>query len=102
MSTPSQKPTANREIQIFPDVNAIARRAAELIVESAAAAVKQNGRFTISLAGGSTPKTLYALLAAEPYFRPKCPGTKPTSSSATSATSLPTIPTATSAWPTNP
>jgi 6-phosphogluconolactonase len=67
MSTPTQKPAANREIKIFPDVNAIAKRAAELIVESAATAVAQNGRFTISLAGGSTPKTLYALLAAEPH-----------------------------------
>jgi len=75
MSTPTQKPAANREIKIFPDVNAIAKRAAELIVESAASAVAQNGRFTISLAGGSTPKTLYALLAAEPH-RSKMPWDK--------------------------
>lgn len=62
------------EVFVFPDVNAIARRAAEKIVE-AAAAVKQNGRFTISLAGGSTPKTLYSLLAAEP-FRSQIPWDK--------------------------
>ena len=71
MATPA--PHSNREIQIFPDVNAIAARAAELILASANAAVQQNGRFTIALAGGSTPKTLYALLAAEPTS-PSCPG----------------------------
>jgi 6-phosphogluconolactonase len=66
MATPA--PHSNREIQVFPDVNAIAARAAELILAAANAAVQQNGRFTIALAGGSTPKTLYSLLAAEPYF----------------------------------
>ncbi len=63
------------EVQIFSDVNALAKRAAERIVEAAAAAVKQNGRFTISLAGGSTPKTLYNLLAADP-FRSQMPWDK--------------------------
>jgi 6-phosphogluconolactonase len=66
MATPA--PHSNREIQVFRDVNDIASRAAELILAAANAAVQQNGRFTIALAGGSTPKTLYALLAAEPYF----------------------------------
>ncbi|HEX4378616.1 MAG TPA: 6-phosphogluconolactonase [Candidatus Acidoferrum sp.] len=66
MPTPATQ--SNRQIQIFPDVNDIAARAAELILAAATAAVKENGRFTIALAGGSTPKTLYSLLAAEPYF----------------------------------
>src|SRR5580698_8115529 len=66
MATPA--PHSNREIQVFRDVADIASRAAELILAVANAAVQQNGRFTIALAGGSTPKTLYALLAAEPYF----------------------------------
>jgi 6-phosphogluconolactonase len=72
---PTPAPHSNRQIQIFPDVNAIAARAADLIVESAATAIQQNNRFTIALAGGSTPKTLYALLAAEPY-RSKLPWDK--------------------------
>jgi 6-phosphogluconolactonase len=63
------------EIQVFPDVHAIAKRAGENIVEAAAAAVKQHGRFTISLAGGSTPKTLYALLASD-AFRSQIPWDK--------------------------
>ena len=66
----------NREVQILPDAAAIARRAAEQIVESAAAAVKERGVFTISLAGGSTPKTLYTLLATDPVFRSKMPWDK--------------------------
>jgi 6-phosphogluconolactonase len=66
----------NREVQILPDAAAIARRAAERIIESAAAAVKERGVFTISLAGGSTPKTLYTLLATDPAFKSKMPWDK--------------------------
>jgi 6-phosphogluconolactonase len=66
----------NREVQILPDAAAIARRAAERIFESAAAAVKERGVFTISLAGGSTPKTLYTLLATDPAFKSKMPWDK--------------------------
>jgi 6-phosphogluconolactonase len=66
----------NREVQILPDAAAIARRAAERIIESAAAAVRERGVFTISLAGGSTPKTLYTLLATDPAFKSKMPWDK--------------------------
>ena len=66
----------NREVQILPDAAAIARRAAERIIESALAAVKERGVFTISLAGGSTPKTLYTLLATDPAFKSKMPWDK--------------------------
>jgi 6-phosphogluconolactonase len=66
----------NREVRILPDAAAIARRAAEQIVESAAVAVKDRGVFTISLAGGSTPKTLYTLLATDPAFKSKMPWDK--------------------------
>lgn len=66
----------NREVQILADAAAIARRAAERIIESAAAAVKERGVFTISLAGGSTPKTLYTLLATDPAFKSKMPWDK--------------------------
>ena len=66
----------NREVQILPDAAAIARRAAEQIVESAAAAVKERGVFTISLAGGSTPKALYTLLATDAAFKSKMPWDK--------------------------
>jgi 6-phosphogluconolactonase len=63
----------NREVQILPDAAAIARRAAEKIIEAAAIAVKERGVFTLSLAGGSTPKTLYSLLATDPTFKSQMP-----------------------------
>src|ERR1700753_3648661 len=68
MATPAPRSQSNRDVQVFPDANATAARAAELILAAANAPAQQNGRFTIALAGGSTPKTLYSLLAAEPYF----------------------------------
>jgi 6-phosphogluconolactonase len=65
-----------REVQILPDAAAIARRAAEKILESATLAVKERGSFTISLAGGSTPRTLYSLLATDPAFKSQFPWDK--------------------------
>jgi 6-phosphogluconolactonase len=57
---------ANSEIHIFPDAAAIAKRASELFLDAAKSAVVARGSFSVALAGGSTPKTLYALLASEP------------------------------------
>ena len=71
MSTPS--PTPQREVTIYPDGTAIARRAAEEFLQAATEAVGQRGVFTIALAGGSTPRALYSLLAADPAFRDKLP-----------------------------
>jgi 6-phosphogluconolactonase len=58
--------TAQREVQVFPEAGALTRRAAEEFMKSVAEAVAQKGSFTVALAGGSTPKALYALLADEP------------------------------------
>ena len=66
----------DREVRILPDGTAIARRATELIVQTAMAAVKEKGVFTISLAGGSTPKALYGLLATDPVFKSQMPWDK--------------------------
>lgn len=52
---------------IAADQGALAREAAERFVAIAKSAVARTGRFTVALSGGSTPKLLYALLAAEPY-----------------------------------
>jgi 6-phosphogluconolactonase len=54
-----------RNIQIFSDAGAIERVAAEMFVERARDAVAARGVFTAVLAGGSTPRRLYALLADE-------------------------------------
>jgi 6-phosphogluconolactonase len=51
------------------DAGAVARTAADEIVEAASRAVAARGRFTMALAGGSTPRGLYRLLAdaGQPY-----------------------------------
>ncbi|HZC66039.1 MAG TPA: 6-phosphogluconolactonase [Candidatus Dormibacteraeota bacterium] len=58
--------TQNRKIEIFPDSAAIARRASELFIAAAKSAIAERGAFNVALSGGSTPKALNNLLAAEP------------------------------------
>jgi 6-phosphogluconolactonase len=65
-----------RQIQILPDANAIAKRAADLWLASAKAAAQQTGVFTVALSGGSTPKTLYSHLATDSAFRAQLPWDK--------------------------
>ena len=57
---------AAREVRILPSGAAIAACAAQIFVDAAKAAAQSNRTFSVALAGGSTPKALYALLAAEP------------------------------------
>jgi len=57
---------AAREVRILPNGAAIAAHAAQILVDAAKAAAQSNRTFSIALAGGSTPKALYSLLAAEP------------------------------------
>ena len=57
---------AGREVRILADGKAIAARAAQIFTDAAKAAARGNGSFSVALAGGSTPKALYTLLAAEP------------------------------------
>jgi 6-phosphogluconolactonase len=51
------------EIKVLPDLSAIAHEAAERIV----ALAKSGDPFSLVLSGGSTPKTLYQLLASDEY-----------------------------------
>jgi 6-phosphogluconolactonase len=67
---------AHREVVVLPDAGAITRRAAEEFLKSANEAVAQKGSFTVALAGGSTPRALYALLSDDPTFRSKMPWDK--------------------------
>ncbi len=53
-------------ITVFPDAEAMSRAAADLFVQTIAAAVARRGRATVALAGGSTPRRTYELLAAAP------------------------------------
>ncbi len=65
-----------REIRILPDGVAIAKRAAQVFVQAAAAAVRAKGSFNVSLAGGSTPKALYSLLVNDSALRSQLPWDK--------------------------
>jgi 6-phosphogluconolactonase len=60
-------------IEIFPDAATLARAAAEIFVTAARQAVAAQGRFTVVLAGGSTPKLLYALLVDDAAVRARLP-----------------------------
>ena len=64
---------ANRRLQIFADNATLARAAAEEMTRRAVVAVREKGRATVALSGGSTPKVLYGLLADEPSFRERFP-----------------------------
>jgi 6-phosphogluconolactonase len=51
------------DLRIVPDPPALFHAAADEFVRQATAAVRSKDRFTVALAGGSTPKALYRLLA---------------------------------------
>ena len=55
------------ELIVQPDIEPLVQAAAERILTAAAAAIAGRGRFTIALAGGSTPAALYRLLASPSY-----------------------------------
>ena len=61
-TTPNPSPT----IRVSADYASTSRAAAEHITQRAEAAVAARDVFTLVLAGGSTPKRLYELLAADP------------------------------------
>ncbi len=54
-------------IKIFSDVEQLNRFAADKFVEIADVSIRSNGRFTIALSGGSTPKSLYQSLSSDEY-----------------------------------
>lgn len=52
---------------VYDSAADLARAAAAAFAAAAEAAISQRGRFAAVLAGGSTPKPVYELLAAQPY-----------------------------------
>lgn len=54
-------------VQIFPNTEYLARSAAEIFIQLAEESIAEHGVFRVSLSGGSTPVSLYALLASEPF-----------------------------------
>jgi 6-phosphogluconolactonase len=57
---------SEREVIILADAAALAAEAAQRFVAAAAAAVAERGRFSVALAGGSTPAAMYRLLGQQP------------------------------------
>ncbi len=49
------------------DAQALAQKAAAMFQQMAQETIARQGQFTVALAGGSTPKAMFALLASEPY-----------------------------------
>jgi 6-phosphogluconolactonase len=58
--------SADRHLFIVADERALAQSLAGLVGDAAQTAIAARGRFNLVLAGGSTPKAAYALLAAPP------------------------------------
>ena len=56
-------------LQIVSDLEQLVTVAAERVVNLAAEAIAENGRFTIALSGGSTPKPVYEKLATEGFAK---------------------------------
>jgi 6-phosphogluconolactonase len=68
--------SAKCAVRIVADGAAVARRAAQKFVEAATAAVNEKGSFSVALAGGSTPKALYAVMVNDPVLRAQVPWDK--------------------------
>lgn len=60
-------PDSARDIRVFATGEEVARAAADYFVTSALRAIANDGRFSVALAGGSTPRRTYQLLASESY-----------------------------------
>jgi 6-phosphogluconolactonase len=56
-----------RNIRIFETAEEVARAAADSFAEIAVSSIAAQGRFSVALAGGSTPRRTYQLLASEEY-----------------------------------
>ena len=65
-----------RDVRILSNLDAIAKGAAQEVVQSATMAVSEKGSFTVALSGGSTPKALYSLLATDAALRAQLPWDK--------------------------
>lgn len=63
MKIPEQSP----KVLIFDSPDEVAQAAAARFVALGQAAIAERGRFAVALAGGSTPKQVYELLASDSY-----------------------------------
>lgn len=59
--------TTQPDITVFPDKDTFIAGAAEFMTRLAVEAIATRGRWTVALAGGGTPRPIYARLAQAPY-----------------------------------
>ena len=64
---PSDMGPIRDQVVVLPTHDALVQTAAGRFVSAAAEAIEAYGRFSVALSGGSTPTSLYALLATAPY-----------------------------------
>ncbi|MEO6901684.1 MAG: 6-phosphogluconolactonase [Bacteroidia bacterium] len=57
------------DLKIFKTLDGLSIAAAELIIDAANKAVLKNGKFTMVLSGGNTPKKLFTILADKKYSK---------------------------------
>ena len=55
----------NRVLEVLPDPEAVARRAADVVAEAAREAIVARGRFTFAVSGGRSPWAMFGELADE-------------------------------------
>jgi len=74
---PSLQQTEGRfhgvEIRVADDPGTLSRVAASEILSRAKASIAERGRFSLCLSGGSTPQSLYCMLANDSFFRTRVP-----------------------------
>ncbi len=56
------------EVEVFPDLFGMSRRAASVFVESAHDCIAREGVFSVALSGGSTPMQLFRLLRSDEFI----------------------------------
>lgn len=56
-----------RRFVVCDDAEGVARAGAELFVSTMGEAIRERGRASVALSGGSTPRRMYELLASEPW-----------------------------------
>src|SRR5262249_13217782 len=64
------------QVEVFPNVQALTVAAAERFALLAGKPIQDHDIFSVALSGGSTPKVLYRLMAADAALRAKIPWPK--------------------------
>lgn len=58
-------PRVNRDVRVYPDLGTLSVECARAIGDVITTGARREGRFTLGLSGGETPRVLYRILATE-------------------------------------